>query len=86
MRGLRSMGNLANTYSDQGRWKDAEVLGVVLLEKMKRLLGDDHPDTLSCMRNLAYTYRNQGRWKDTEVLEVVMEKRKRLLGDNHPDT
>jgi hypothetical protein len=40
---LSSMGNLASTYRNQGRWKDAEVLEVVVMEKRKQLLGDDHP-------------------------------------------
>jgi hypothetical protein len=59
---------LALTYSEQGRWNDAEVLEMVVTEKMKRLLGDSHPDTLTSMSNLASTYRNQGRWNDAVVL------------------
>ena len=78
---------LALTYSEQGRWKEAEVLEFVVMEKRKRLLGDDHPNTLTNMANLANTYRIQGRWKEAEMLQdVVMEKNKRLLGDDHPDT
>ena len=78
---------LALTYFEHGLWKDAEELQVVVMEKMKRLLGNDHPDTLTSMNNLASTYMEQGRWKDAEVLEVVvMEKRKLLLGNDHPDT
>jgi hypothetical protein len=34
--------------------KDAEVLEVVVMEKRKEVLGDDHPDTLLSMGNLAY--------------------------------
>ena len=60
---------------------------VVVMETMKQVLGDDHPDTLTSMENLASTYRNQGRWKEAEMLEVVvMEKTKQVLGDDHPDT
>jgi len=52
-----------------------------------RVLGQEHPDTLSSMANLASTYRNQGRWKEAEGLELqVMETRKRVLGQEHPDT
>ena len=57
------------------------------MEKMKQVLGDNHPDTLMSMANLASTYRNQGHWKEAEMLQVVvMEKRKQVLGDDHPDT
>jgi hypothetical protein len=53
----------------------------------KRVLGQEHPDTLTSMANLASTYRNQGRWKEAEDWEVlVMETRKRVLGQEHPDT
>ena len=79
--------HIALVYVEQGHWKEAETLEVVVLEKRKQVLGDDHPDTLMSMANLASTYRNQGRWKEAETLElVVMEKRKQVLGDDHPDT
>lgn len=48
------------------------------METSKRVLGDEHPDTLSSMANLAATWSSQGRWKEAEELEVrVMEARKR---------
>ena len=73
-------------YSD-GRWKEAEELYMQVMETRKRVLGEEHPDTLTSMANLASTYRNQGRWKEAEVLESqVMETRKRVLGEEHPDT
>jgi hypothetical protein len=60
---------------------------VVVMEKRKRLLGDDHPDTLRSMASLAVTYGNQGRWDDAATLGVmVVEKMKWVLGDAHPDT
>jgi Tetratricopeptide repeat len=60
---LRSMANLASTYRGQGRWKEAEVLEVRVLEMRKAVLGQEHPDTLTGMANLASTFWNQGRWK-----------------------
>jgi hypothetical protein len=68
------MANLASTYRNQGRWKEAEELEVQVMETRKRVLGQGHPSTLSSMGNLALIYRNQGRWKEVEVLEMqVME-------------
>jgi len=84
---LSSMGNLASTYWNQGRWKEAEELEVRVMETRKRVLGEEHPDTLTSMNNLASTYRDQGRWKEAEELGVrVMETRKRVLGEEHRDT
>jgi hypothetical protein len=78
---------IALVYVEQGRWNEAETLEVVVMEKRKQVLGDDHPDTLTSMANLASTYRNRGRWKEAETLEVVvMEKRKQVLGDYRPST
>ncbi|KAF2834152.1 kinesin light chain 3 [Patellaria atrata CBS 101060] len=73
-------------YSD-GRYNESEELFMQVMETRKRVLGDEHPDTLTSMANLASTYRNQGRWKEAEELEVqVMETSKRVLGDEHPNT
>ena len=75
------MANLASTYRNQGRWKEAEELEVKVMETRTRVLGEEHPSTLTSMANLASTYWKQGRWKEAEELEVqVMETRKRVLG------
>ncbi|KAI5778075.1 hypothetical protein EDC01DRAFT_675361 [Geopyxis carbonaria] len=78
---------LALIYGNQGRWSEAEELGVKLLETRKRVLGPEHPDTLEIMKHLASAYRGQGRVEEAEELGLtVLEKRKRVLGPEHPDT
>ncbi|RII22471.1 hypothetical protein CUC08_Gglean000061 [Alternaria sp. MG1] len=73
-------------YSD-GRYEEAEELQMQVMETMKRVLSDEHPDTLTSMANLAATYWNQGRWTEAEELQMqVMETSKRVLSDEHPDT
>jgi len=73
-------------YSD-GQFNEAEFLFVEVMETRKRVLGQEHPSTLTSMGNLVSTYINQGRWKEAEELEVqVMETRKRVLGQEHPHT
>jgi hypothetical protein len=67
---LTSMVNRASTFYNQGRWKEAEELGVQVMEMRKRVLGEEHPDTLMSMGNLALTFWNQGRWKEAEELEI----------------
>ena len=79
--------NIALVYTEQGKWKEAEALEVLVMGKKKCLLGEEHPSTLTSMANLASTYRNQGKWKEAEALQVlVMEKSKHLLGEEHPST
>ena len=73
---LTSIANLASTYRNQGRWKEAEALAIQVMETRKRVLGAEHPDTLTSIANLASTYRNQRRWKEAEALDIqVMETR-----------
>jgi hypothetical protein len=50
------MANLASTYWNQGRWDEAEQLGVQVMETRTRVLGAEHPSTLTSMANLARTY------------------------------
>ncbi|RDL31839.1 uncharacterized protein BP5553_09241 [Venustampulla echinocandica] len=72
---------------NQGRWKEAEDLEVQVMETRKKVLGQEHPDTLTSIANLAATYWNQGCWKEAEDFEVqVMETSKRVLGQEHPNT
>jgi len=79
--------NLASTYRNQGRWKKAEELQVQVMQTLKEVFGQEHPETLACMGNLARTYNIQGRWQEAEALEVqAMETRERVLGHDYPST
>ncbi|KAF2194001.1 HET-domain-containing protein, partial [Zopfia rhizophila CBS 207.26] len=73
-------------HSD-GRYSEAEKTFSQVVGIRKRVLGAEHPDTLTSIGRVAWTLSNQGRWKEAEELEVqVMETRKRVLGSEHPDT
>ena len=52
-----------------------------------RILGGEHPLTLTSLNNLAYTYGELGEHKKAlEMNEKVYTLRCRILGDEHPDT
>ncbi|MDH6463104.1 hypothetical protein M2302_003289 [Micromonospora sp. A200] len=58
-----------------------------MTEQAARLLGDEHPDTLTARANLAASYWQAGRTADAITIEEkVVADRERLLGDDHPDT
>ena len=79
--------NFGLVMKENGDWKKAEQLQAQVMDMRKKLLGAEHPHTLSSMENLAGTYCSQGRWNEAEQLEVqVLEMRKKLLGAEHPDT
>ena len=77
--------NFALVFGENGDFESKEVLEVQVLDMRKKLLGAEHPDTLTSMAHLAVTFWNQVRWDEAEKLEVqVMDMRKKLLGAEHP--
>ncbi len=53
----------------------------------KRVLGAEHPSTLSNASNLAMSLLNQGKHADAERIQREMHGvQKRVLGAEHPDT
>ncbi|KAJ7875909.1 hypothetical protein B0H14DRAFT_44270 [Mycena olivaceomarginata] len=64
----------------------AQLFGKLTVDA-KRLLGEEHPNTLFAMVNLATSYRDLGQSKEAaELREAVLEKSKRLLGEEDPNT
>ncbi|KAL5373074.1 hypothetical protein DPSP01_012980 [Paraphaeosphaeria sporulosa] len=71
----------------RGHITDAETLAVKSMKARKKVLGQEHEDTLRSIAMVGSAYKLGGRWDDAEKLFVqVMETRKRVLGEEHPDT
>lgn len=62
--GQRNFETACNCLSTDGRWKEAEELEVQVMELRKRVLGPEHPDTLTSMSNLAFPCKGQGKIKN----------------------
>jgi tetratricopeptide (TPR) repeat protein len=61
--------------------------GTSTLDDCRRMLGNDHPHTLSSLNNLAITYRIAGQLdKAVTLYEEALADRERVLGSDHPDT
>jgi S1-C subfamily serine protease len=57
------------------------------LASRRRVLGEDHPDTLASANDLAGAYRLAGRLGEAiPLLEQTLASRRRVLGEDHPDT
>ena len=70
-----------------GRYNEAEEPFMRAMETRKRVLGEEHPDTLTSMNNLAWTWKSCSR--DAEALELITKCQQLLqsrLGDLHPNT
>ena len=71
----------------QGRYAEAEELCRDVLAARRRVLGDDHPDTLTSRDTLAWLAGLQGRRAEAvELHRQVLADRSRVLGAHHPDT
>jgi hypothetical protein len=78
------LGNLAHA---QGDLPGARKIRDQVLKANRRVLGEDHPDTLTSMCNLAATLWAQGDLPGArEIGEHVLNVRRRILGEDHPDT
>ncbi|KAJ7765912.1 hypothetical protein DFH07DRAFT_770052 [Mycena maculata] len=74
-------------YYYSGRQQRAVDLHTVLLMKERKILGEDHLDTLSTAVHLAVTYKELGQFKEAKKLEVmVLKKQRTILGEDHPNT
>ena len=53
----------------------------------RRVLGQEHPDTLSSASNLAAMLGSQEKYAEAERINLeLLGVRRRVLGDEHPDT
>jgi hypothetical protein len=84
---LHVQSNLARSLSRQGKYADAERIQREVLGERERVLGAEHPRTLSTANNLAATLSNQGKHSEAEAIQhEVLGVQKRVLGPEHPDT
>ena len=70
-----------------GRWSEAYKMRVFHLRKIEKMLGREHPSTLTSMDNLALVLSSQGKYKEAkEMHRQALALRERVLGKEHPDT
>jgi tetratricopeptide (TPR) repeat protein len=82
-----SVSNLGMILADEGKYDESESWTREALEKRRRELGDEHPDTLTSLGNLSMLLQRQGKLDQAEVLcREVLATRRRVLGDEHPYT
>lgn len=78
---------VGNCLDSDGRWKEAETLIIQVTNFRIRVLGKEHPDTLTSMNNLAGLYESQGKCEAAKALyEETLQLRKKILGLEHPQT
>ncbi|KAK2794333.1 hypothetical protein FQN52_008691 [Onygenales sp. PD_12] len=84
---LNLLGKTATFLTLQGRNDHAEELLLEAISLAKRILGEEHRDTLFIMHDIVEVYFNQGRLGKAEELGTqVVESRKEVLGPEHKYT
>jgi hypothetical protein len=70
-----------------GNGVEAEKMAVQAMKVRRKILGQEHKDTLKSMAMVGLAYNLRGLWDAAEELEMqVMETRKKKLGADHPST
>lgn len=58
------MGNLVDSLWDQGKLGEVASMQKEVVEKSRRILGNEHPDTIRAINNLAIATRDQGKLEE----------------------
>src|SRR5260370_736140 len=78
---------IGDTYRALGDFPAAQPHLERAWEVSRRVLGEEHPDTLSSMNNLAELSKAQGQYAKAEPLYFkTLEVRRRVLVEEHPNT
>ena len=78
---------IGQAYWDLGLHQEGQPHLVRALELRRRVLGQEHPDTLTSMSDLALLYDVRGYYEKAESLFTqALAIRRRRLGPEHPDT
>jgi Flp pilus assembly protein TadD len=84
---LCAANNLALALYAQGKYSEAETMYRETLAVLQRVLGSEHPDTLSTANNLAIALKSQGKYGEAETMyRETLAVQQRVLGREHPET
>ena len=79
--------NVAEYDSSQGRYNVACLRYKEAFEVRMKLLGSEHPGTLTSLGNLASVLSSQGKYEEAErIYRQTLGLTKKVLGEEHPAT
>jgi tetratricopeptide (TPR) repeat protein len=71
---------------EAGRYQEALPLAQRALEIREKILGPEHPDTITSLNNLAYLYKITGAYAQALPLyQRALQIREKTLGPEHPE-
>ena len=70
-----------------GRWFEAYKMQAFHFRNIEKMLGKEHPSTLTSMNNLAEVLRGQGNYEEAErIHRQALALTEKVLGMEYPDT
>jgi tetratricopeptide (TPR) repeat protein len=84
---MAALNNLALMYYASGQYSQAEPVAAKVVDFQRRVLGAEHPNSLTAEAQLAVLYRVQGRYAEAEpLLTSALATGRRVQGEQHPNT
>src|SRR5206468_1813174 len=67
--------------------EEAEATSRRVLDGREKILGKEHPDTLTSVSDIALVLRDQGKYEEAEAMNRrALDGEEKVLGKEHPDT
>ena len=71
----------------RGEYRTAEKVVRMSVEARERVLGPEHPDTLTSVSHLGWLFESQAKYEEAEAMHRrALEGREKVLGPEHPHT
>ncbi|KAK4651792.1 P-loop containing nucleoside triphosphate hydrolase protein [Podospora pseudocomata] len=81
------LSKVGESFRNLGKYEEAEQMHRQALQLKEKVLGKEHPATLTSMNNLAVVLRSQGKYEEAEQIHrQALQLREKVLGKEHPDT
>ncbi|KAG7402978.1 Kinesin light chain [Fusarium oxysporum f. sp. rapae] len=87
LRWARLLTNVGWHWQMRGRYNEAELINRQALEAREKVLGQEHPDTLTSVNNFGLVLQYQGKYEEAEQMSRrALEGLEKVLGREHRDT
>ncbi len=81
------LSNIGSSLGRLGKFQQSAVIHQQTLELREKVLGKEHPSTLTSMNNLAKMLHSQGKHEQAgQIHRQTLQLRENTLGKDHPDT
>ncbi|KAK4680131.1 hypothetical protein QC764_0041900 [Podospora pseudoanserina] len=81
------LSKVGQSFYNLGKYKEAEQMHRQTLQLREKVLGKEHPDTLTSMSNLASVLVSQGKYEEADQMNrQTLQLQEKVLGKEHPNT